>query len=270
MLLGVEESYYKWDPPGIGRNLLFSFVGGIVLFLVLLSIEFELFSRITYFVLHKLFTQRPVEVSNEDSDVVEEKQKIRNSTQQELHDNYTLVLRDLTKYYKNFLAVNSLCLGVQKYECFGLLGVNGAGKTTTFKMMTGDVKITFGDGWVNGFSIKNQIKRVQKCIGYCPQFDALLDDMTARETITMFALLRGIRYSDCRGLAETLAKEFDFLRHLNKKVKELSGGNKRKLSTSISLIGDPPVIYLDEPTTGKVHSDFFQKECHIKKNVIHL
>ncbi|XP_018575545.1 ATP-binding cassette sub-family A member 3-like isoform X2 [Anoplophora glabripennis] len=247
---GVEESYYRWDPPGIGRNLMFSFVGGIVLFLVLLCVEFELFSRIIYYVSQKYFPKKPIELAEEDSDVAEEKQRIRNAPQQELLNNYTLILRDLTKYYKNFLAVNSLCLGVQEYECFGLLGVNGAGKTTTFKMMTGDVRITYGDGWVNGFSIKNQIKRVQKSIGYCPQFDALLDDMTARETITMFALLRGIRYSDCKALAETLAREFDFLRHLDKKVKELSGGNKRKLSTSISLIGDPPVIYLDEPTTG--------------------
>uniref|UniRef100_V5I8B4 ATP-binding cassette sub-family A member 3 n=1 Tax=Anoplophora glabripennis TaxID=217634 RepID=V5I8B4_ANOGL len=246
----VEESYFRWESPGIGRNLLYSFIGGAILFLILLTIEFKVFSRITYYISQTYFPKRPIEIVDEDNDVAEEKMKIRNSSQQELSNNYTLILRDLTKYYKNFLAVNSLCLGVQDSECFGLLGVNGAGKTTTFKMMTGDVRITYGDGWVNKFSMKNQIKQVQKSIGYCPQFDALLDDMTARETITMFALLRGIRYSDCKELAETLAREFDFLRHLDKKVKQLSGGNKRKLSTSISLIGDPPVIYLDEPTTG--------------------
>lgn len=72
--------------------------------------------------------------------------------------------------------------------------MNGAGKTTTFKMMTGDVKISYGDGFVQGNSIKQQLKQVQKVIGYCPQFDALLDDMTARETLKMFSLLRGIRY----------------------------------------------------------------------------
>ncbi|KAJ8922450.1 hypothetical protein NQ315_004397 [Exocentrus adspersus] len=247
---GVEESYFRWSAPGIGRNLLFSFGVGIFLFLVLLSIEFKLFSRIIYYISQTYFPKRPVPVEDEDEDVAEEKLKIRNSSQYELFSNYMLVLRDLTKYYKRFLAVNSLCLGVQRYECFGLLGVNGAGKTTTFKMMTGDVRITYGDGWVDRLSIKSQMKRVQKSIGYCPQFDALLDDMTAKETIIMFALLRGIRYADCTALAVTLAKEFDFLRHLDKKVKELSGGNKRKLSTSISLIGDPPVIYLDEPTTG--------------------
>lgn len=130
-------------------------------------------------------------------------------------------------------------------------GVNGAGKTTTFKMMSGDVKISYGDGWVNGNSIKSRLKQVQKCVGYCPQFDALLDDMTANETIKMFCLLRGIEWGDTNLVAEHLAREFDFTRHLNKKVKELSGGNKRKLSTAISLIGNPPVLFLDEPTTGK-------------------
>lgn len=75
--------------------------------------------------------------------------------------------------------------------------------------------------------------------------------MTARESLIMFALLRGIERSESNGLAEYLSKEFDFHRHLDKQVKELSGGNKRKLSTSISLIGDPPVLFLDEPTTGK-------------------
>lgn len=117
-------------------------------------------------------------------------------------------------------------------------------------MMTGDVKISYGDAWVNGLSIKNQLKEVQKYIGYCPQFDALLDDLTARESVKMFALLRGIPNKDCDALAESLARDFDFTKHLDKRVKQLSGGNKRKLSTSIALIGDPPVIYLDEPTTG--------------------
>lgn len=110
--------------------------------------------------------------------------------------------------------------------------------------------MSYGDAWVKGYSIKSQLKDVQKHIGYCPQFDALLDDLTPRETIKMFALLRGIPKSECDQLAVQLATDFDFLKHIDKRVKELSGGNKRKLSTSIALIGDPPLIYLDEPTTG--------------------
>lgn len=130
-------------------------------------------------------------------------------------------------------------------------------------MMSGDVKVSYGDGWINGNSIKSQLNEVQKSIGYCPQFDALLDDMTANETIKMFCLLRGLHWNDSRYIAEYLAKEFDFTRHLNKKVKELSGGNKRKLSTAISLIGNPPVLYLDEPTTGKWRNIIYPRDFKV-------
>ncbi|CAG9761787.1 unnamed protein product [Ceutorhynchus assimilis] len=247
---GLDDNYFKWESPGIGRNLVFSFITGFVLLVSLLITEFKLFSKITYKIRQKYSPKYPVDVPDEDSDVQAEKNKIRDTPHEELISNYTMVLKDLTKYYKNFVAVNGLCLGVKTHECFGLLGINGAGKTSTFKMLTGDVKVSHGDAWVNGNSIKNQMKQVQKSIGYCPQFDALLDDLTARETLLMFSLLRGIPFGQCKKVAEQLATDFDYTRHLDKRVKELSGGNKRKLSTSIALIGDPPVVYLDEPTTG--------------------
>lgn len=191
----------------------------------------------------------PTKSGEEDSDVLLEKRKIRNLTMENI-SSYRLVMRDVTKYYGKFLAVNNLCLGVKRGECFGLLGVNGAGKTTTFKMMTGDIKVSSGDAWVNGFNLKKDMKQINQLIGYCPQFDALLDDLTCRETLIIFGLLRGITKNESSFMAEKLAVQFNFQRHLDKKVKELSGGNKRKLSTAIALIGDPLVVYLDEPTTG--------------------
>lgn len=252
MFTGLDDNYYKWEAPGIGRNILFSFVMGFALILFLLSIDYKIFSKLTYYIKQKRSPKFPVEVENEDSDVQAERYKIRNDPTSELNQRYTMYAKDLTKYYKNFLAVNGLCLGVKKYECFGLLGINGAGKTTTFKMLTGDVKISYGDAWVNGDSVKTATKNVQKHIGYCPQFDALLDDLTARETLRIFCLLRGIPHDYCNGIIQKLAGDFDYTRHLDKKVKELSGGNKRKLSASVALIADPPVIYLDEPTTGNI------------------
>lgn len=88
-------------------------------------------------------------------------------------------------------------------------------------------------------------------IGYCPQFDALLDDLTGYETLLIFCLLRGVCYGDSKKVAVQLAQELDFYRHLHKRVKSYSGGNKRKLSTAIALIGNPPILYLDEPTAGE-------------------
>ncbi|XP_066151375.1 phospholipid-transporting ATPase ABCA3-like isoform X1 [Euwallacea fornicatus] len=247
---GLDDHYFKWQSPGIGRNLLFSFTVGFVLLLLLLAIDYKIFSQITYQIEQKYFPKYPSDIQNVDSDVLAEKHNIWNTPENELNRDYSMYTKDLTKYYKNFLAVNGISLGVRRYECFGLLGINGAGKTTTFKMLTGDIKISYGDAWVNGNSIKSSSKEVQRYIGYCPQFDALLDDLTARETLTMFCLLRGIPRSFCDMIALKLATDFDYRRHLDKKVRELSGGNKRKLSTSVALIGDPPVVYLDEPSTG--------------------
>lgn len=135
-------------------------------------------------------------------------------------------------------------------ECFGLLGVNGAGKTTTFKMLIGDLTISRGDAWILGISIKKHMKLVYNDIGYCPQFDALLGELTGRETLRIICLIRGIASHKIEFLSLRLAKEFNFLKHIDKQTKEYSGGNKRKLSTALALIGSPSVVYLDEPTTG--------------------
>lgn len=128
--------------------------------------------------------------------------------------------------------------------------MNGAGKTTTFKMLIGDLSIDDGEAWVRGFSLKNEMRKVYQNIGYCPQYDALLDELTGRETLRLYCLLRGIPRQDIERLTFKLAKELDFMKHIDKLSKQYSGGNKRKLSTAIALVGQPAVIYLDEPTTG--------------------
>lgn len=248
----IKENYFEWEQPGIGKNIFYFILLGCFLMALLLLMEYGFFKSLLYSVIKFIFRiDKPLDNFSEDDDVLEEKRKFRH-LDEKIFKEYNLVMKDVTKYYKKFLAVNELCLGVRKYECFGLLGINGAGKTTTFKMMTGDVKISSGDAWVNGLSIKSKMKDVYKIIGYCPQFDALLDNLTGRETLIMFCLLRGIVYNESKHIAIKLALEFDFYRHIDKLVKAYSGGNKRKLSTAISLIGDPSVIYLDEPTTGNL------------------
>jgi len=155
------------------------------------------------------------------------------------------------KYYDaGFRAVDRLCLGVRRGECFGLLGINGAGKTTTFKMLTGDIDVSYGDAHLNGFSVRRNIKAVQRRLGYCPQFDATIEEMTGRETLRMFADLRGVPEHCIEAVVEDLTDKLLLRDHIEKQVKELSGGNKRKLSTAVALVGDPPIVFLDEPTTG--------------------
>lgn len=131
-------------------------------------------------------------------------------------------------------------------ECFGLLGVNGAGKTSTFKMLTGDHRISSGEAYVRGISLKNNMSAVHKIIGYCPQFDALIEDLTGRETLELFSLLRGINPNHIPLLSQRLATDLNFMKHIDKKVSEYSGGNKRKLSVGVALIGNPCIVYLGE------------------------
>lgn len=119
-------------------------------------------------------------------------------------------------------------------------------------MLTGDERITSGEAFVQGDSLKKNRSKVNKVIGYCPQFDALLDELTGTETLEIFALIRGVRRSDISELSKHLANELNFQKHVNKKIREFSGGNKRKLSTAISLIGNPALIYLGE----KAHIQF--------------
>lgn len=117
-------------------------------------------------------------------------------------------------------------------------------------MLSGDETISFGDAWIKGHSLKSELKKVHQHIGYCPQFDALIEDLTGRETLKLFSLLRGVPRFNIPTVSMYLAREFGFEKHLDKQVKAYSGGNKRKLSTALAMLGNPSVVYLDEPTSG--------------------
>uniref|UniRef100_A0A182PES6 ABC transporter domain-containing protein n=1 Tax=Anopheles epiroticus TaxID=199890 RepID=A0A182PES6_9DIPT len=254
---------------GINRNLLFFTGIGVVSFAIILLVDYRVMKKIFCCRRTNAGMDMPDDRDGEmDSDVLEEKRRVAGSTEGELAS-YNLVLRELSKSYGKFVAVNKLSVGVRHSECFGLLGINGAGKTSTFKMMTGDENITGGDAWVNGINLRTDMNRVHKHIGYCPQFDALLEDLTGRETLHIFALMRGVRRREINGVSLTLAEELNFTKHLDKRTKAYSGGNKRKLSTALALLGNPAVVYLDEPTTGMdpgAKRQFWNVICKIRNS----
>lgn len=127
-------------------------------------------------------------------------------------------------------------------ECFALLG--GAGKTSIFSMLMGDKKITSGDAFVQGFSLRTEISKVNKSIGYCPEFNALLKELTVSQTLEIFASIRGIGCNDIESLSEFLANELQFQDDLHQPVSKLSDENRKKLGIAIALIGNPVVIFL--------------------------
>ncbi|XP_062956081.1 phospholipid-transporting ATPase ABCA3 [Cynocephalus volans] len=253
-----QESFYAWHTPGVGRFVASMATSGCVYLTLLFLIETNLLWRLRTFIcafqrrreLTELYNQ--TSVLPEDQDVAEERNRILASSLDSLLDT-PLIIKELSKVYEQrapFLAVDKISLAVQKGECFGLLGFNGAGKTTTFKMLTGEETITSGDAFVGGYSISADIGKVRQRIGYCPQFDALLDHMTGREMLVMYARLRGIPERHIGACVENTLRGLLLEPHANKLVRTYSGGNKRKLSTGIALIGEPAVIFLDEPSTG--------------------
>ncbi|CAE8633225.1 unnamed protein product [Polarella glacialis] len=147
-------------------------------------------------------------------------------------------------------AVRGVSVGVPAGECFGLLGVNGAGKTTAMRMITGDTDISHGDVLVGGASVQNERDRARRHLGYCPQFDALPEKLTVRETLALYARIRGLPGADIKQSVNVMVSRMCLEAHQNQTCEHLSGGNKRKLSTALALIGEPDVVLLDEPSTG--------------------
>ena len=152
---------------------------------------------------------------------------------------------------KTFTALDNLWLGIKQGECFCLLGPNGAGKTTLIECLTGLTSTTRGEIVVNGLSVVSDLKLLRQFIGVCPQFDnALWLHLNAREHIDLFASIKGIP-KDARNIErEMLLDKVNLSDVATVPVAAFSGGMKRRLSVAISLIGDPKLVLLDEPTTG--------------------
>lgn len=131
-----------------------------------------------------------------------------------------------------------------------MLGVNGAGKTSTFRILSGDLRTTEGDAFVRGLSIRSNLSQVHRMIGYCPQFDSLIEELTCREYLELFCYLHGIPKKLISATIHQLAEELNYTKHLDKELRKCSGGNRRKVSTSIAILGDPVIMFLDEPTSG--------------------
>ncbi|XP_059204278.1 phospholipid-transporting ATPase ABCA3 [Centropristis striata] len=255
-----QLNYFSMSEPGIGRYLVAFSVQGLVFIVLLFVIELQCVRTLRRLLtsLGRRRKQLPLiedaALQPEDRDVADERKRVLECQPVvESMVGSPLILQELSKVYSSgqtLLAVDRLSLAVGKGECFGLLGFNGAGKTTTFKMLTGDESVTSGDAYIDGYSILRDIKKVQQRIGYCPQFDAVLDHMTGRETLCMYARLRGIPERYVSGCVENVLRSLLLEPHADKLVRSYSGGNKRKLSAGMALIGGPPVIFLDEPSTG--------------------
>ena len=158
--------------------------------------------------------------------------------------------KGLRKCYKSITAVDGLDLSIPKGELFSLLGVHGAGKTTTIKMLTCLTRPTAGDAWVSGHNITKESERVKAIIGVSPQETAVAPNLTVRENLELICGIHGFSREKTHGKIEELSRQFDLEAVLNRRAGKLSGGWQRRVSIAMALIGEPEILFLDEPTLG--------------------
>ena len=156
----------------------------------------------------------------------------------------------LRKEYKDVVAVNDLDLTVEEGELFSLLGVNGAGKTTTIKMLTTLTKPTSGEAYILGHSAKDEAKKIKEQIDVSMQQTAVARNLTVDENIEFYCEMRGKTKEEAKEIKKRLYSIFGLDKVAKKRAKQLSGGWQRKLSIALALVGDPKVLFLDEPTLG--------------------
>lgn len=175
-----------------------------------------------------------------DSDVAKEEARIRQE-----FGKLSISVSGISKVYpakmkgaQKFLAVHQVSFGVNKGEVFGLLGANGAGKTTVFKILT------------NALTPNTGAVHTSPNVGYCPQPNVLFAYLTVREHFELYAAIKGIPRKCCREIVEELCKSLGLEEYLEVQTWKLSGGTRRKLSVALGVLGNPPVILLDEPSTG--------------------
>ena len=158
--------------------------------------------------------------------------------------------KNLTKVYKNFTAVNSLNLEIPENTIFGMLGPNGAGKTTTIKMLTCLIQPTSGQATVGGYDVQKNPDEVRRLLGMVPQQVSLYKDLTVMENSQLCADYYGINPNERDSRIEDLMELVDIKYARDKRISQLSGGQKQKASLVASLVHRPEILFLDEPTIG--------------------
>lgn len=157
---------------------------------------------------------------------------------------------DLTKEYKDTVAVDKFNIEIEEGELFSLLGVNGAGKTTVIKMLSCLIKPTKGKAFIKEYSILEDENEVKKIIGVSPQETAVAPNLSVKENLELICGISGFSREKSGEKIKELTKQFGLDEVIGKKAGKLSGGWQRRLSIAMALISEPSVLFLDEPTLG--------------------
>lgn len=158
--------------------------------------------------------------------------------------------KELVKEFPNKRAVDGISLDIRKGEIFGILGPNGAGKTTFLRMLATITKVSKGKAIIFGKDVTKDARKVRSLIGLTGQYATVDEELTAMENLRLFGQLNGLSASQSKARALELLNQFSLTEAKDRPIREFSGGMRRRLDLSVSLIVKPPLIFLDEPTTG--------------------
>lgn len=159
-------------------------------------------------------------------------------------------IKNLTKQYRDVLAVDNLSLDIQQGELFSLLGVNGAGKTTTIKMLSCLTTPTHGDAYLMGQSIRQDASAVKSLIAVSPQETAIAPSLSVKENLELMCGVHGFSKDKRQAKIAELTQLLGLEPVIHRNAKKLSGGWQRRLSIAMALISEPQILFLDEPTLG--------------------
>ncbi len=167
-----------------------------------------------------------------------------------MQSEYAIALKELTRRFGSFTAVDRLSFNVSKGSIFGFLGPNGSGKTTAIRMLCGLLQPTSGVAYVNGYDIRTDTEGVKRSIGYMNQSFSLYRDLTVNENLNFFGSIYGLKGTQLTQRKDRVIHLTGLEPYLERESGNLSGGWKQRLAISVSMIHDPDIIFLDEPTSG--------------------
>lgn len=163
---------------------------------------------------------------------------------------FIIQVKDLTKQFGTFTAVDHITFEVERGEIFGFLGANGAGKTTAMRMLCGLSYPTSGSGTVAGFDVVKEGEKIKRHIGYMSQRFSLYDDLTVMENMELFGGIYGVKSLELKERATTLLQKLEFIEERDTMVGSLPLGWKQKLAFAVATLHRPEIVFLDEPTGG--------------------
>jgi ABC-2 type transport system ATP-binding protein len=172
------------------------------------------------------------------------------STESNFSSEYAISVKGLRKSFKNLTVLDGIDFDIKKGTIFALLGPNGAGKTTTINILSTLLLPDKGTVRISGFDVVKEVDKVRSLIGLTGQYAALDEYLTGKENLQMIGRLYHLSHRDIKQRTQELLELFDLVDAANRAVKTYSGGMHRRLDLAVSLIASPPIIFLDEPTTG--------------------